>query len=102
VHCYCGHYWPIVLALDDDDDDDYDECGAIGGMNGRGNRTTGRKLAPMSLCLPQIPLNLSLAQTRVAAVESRRPTSCGLAVRVPGYRSRGLGSIPDATKFSEK
>jgi hypothetical protein len=27
---------------------------------------------------------------------------CGLVVRVPGYRSRGPGSILDATKFSEK
>jgi hypothetical protein len=27
---------------------------------------------------------------------------CRLVVRVPGYRSRGLGSIPDATRFSEK
>jgi hypothetical protein len=27
---------------------------------------------------------------------------CGLVVRVPGYRSRGLGSIPGATRFSEK
>jgi hypothetical protein len=27
---------------------------------------------------------------------------CGLAVRVPDYRSRGPGSIPGATKFSEK
>jgi hypothetical protein len=27
---------------------------------------------------------------------------CGLVARVPGYRSRGLGSIPGATKFSEK
>jgi hypothetical protein len=27
---------------------------------------------------------------------------CGLVVRVPGYRSRGPGSIPVATKFSEK
>jgi hypothetical protein len=27
---------------------------------------------------------------------------CGLVVRVPGYRSRCPGSIPDATKFSEK
>jgi hypothetical protein len=27
---------------------------------------------------------------------------CGLGVSVPGYRSRGLGSIPGATKFSEK
>jgi hypothetical protein len=27
---------------------------------------------------------------------------CGLVVRVPGYRSRGQGSIPGATRFSEK
>jgi hypothetical protein len=27
---------------------------------------------------------------------------CGLVVRDPGYRSRGLGSIPGATRFSEK
>jgi hypothetical protein len=27
---------------------------------------------------------------------------CGLVVRVPGYRSRGLGSIPGSTRFSEK
>jgi hypothetical protein len=27
---------------------------------------------------------------------------CGLVVRVPGYRSRGPGSIPDATTFSQK
>jgi hypothetical protein len=27
---------------------------------------------------------------------------CGLVVRVPGYRSRGLGSIPGANRFSEK
>jgi hypothetical protein len=27
---------------------------------------------------------------------------CGLAVRVPGYRSIGPGSIPGATRFSEK
>jgi hypothetical protein len=27
---------------------------------------------------------------------------CGLVVRVPGYRSRAPGSIPDATTFSEK
>jgi hypothetical protein len=28
--------------------------------------------------------------------------SCGLVVRVPGYRFRGLGSILGATRFSEK
>jgi hypothetical protein len=27
---------------------------------------------------------------------------CFLVVRVPGYRSRGPGSIPGATRFSEK
>jgi hypothetical protein len=27
---------------------------------------------------------------------------CGLVVRIPAYRSRGPGSIPDATTFSEK
>jgi hypothetical protein len=27
---------------------------------------------------------------------------CGLVVRVPGYRSRGPGSISDSTRFSEK
>jgi hypothetical protein len=27
---------------------------------------------------------------------------CGLMVRVPGYRSRGPGMIPGATRFSEK
>jgi hypothetical protein len=27
---------------------------------------------------------------------------CGLVVRVPGYRSRGPGSIAGATRFSEK
>jgi hypothetical protein len=27
---------------------------------------------------------------------------CDLVVRVPGYRSRGPGSIPSATRFSEK
>jgi hypothetical protein len=27
---------------------------------------------------------------------------CGLVIRVPGYRSRGQGSIPGATRFSEK
>jgi hypothetical protein len=29
-------------------------------------------------------------------------TVCGLVVRVPGYRSRGPGLIPGATRFSEK
>jgi hypothetical protein len=27
---------------------------------------------------------------------------CGIVIRVPGYRSKGPGSIPGATTFSEK
>jgi hypothetical protein len=33
---------------------------------------------------------------------NRSDRLCGLVVRVPGYRSRGPGSIPGATRFSEK
>jgi hypothetical protein len=32
----------------------------------------------------------------------RNERLCGLVVRVAGYRSRGPGSIPGATRFSEK
>jgi hypothetical protein len=27
---------------------------------------------------------------------------CGIGVRVPGYRTKGLGSIPGDTRFSDK
>jgi hypothetical protein len=27
---------------------------------------------------------------------------CGLVVRVPGYRSRGPGSVPGTARFTEK
>jgi hypothetical protein len=51
--------WPIVPALDNEDDDD-DECGAVGGMRiGRGNHSTRRKPAPVPLCPPQIPRDLT-------------------------------------------
>jgi hypothetical protein len=53
-----------------------DECGAIGGMRiGRGNQSTRKKPAAVSLCLPQIPLNL----TRAAAVGSQRLTAWDMA-----------------------
>jgi hypothetical protein len=63
--------WPIVPALDDDD-----ECGAVGGMRtGRETRSTRRKPAPVSLCPPQIPHDLTWDRTRAAAVGSRRLTA---------------------------
>jgi hypothetical protein len=56
-----------------DDDDDY---GAVGEMRiGRENRSTRRKPAPVSLCPPQIPHDLTWDRTRVAAVESQRLTA---------------------------
>jgi hypothetical protein len=46
---HCGRRWPIVPAPGDYDDRE------IGGMIGRGNRSTRRKPAPVLLCPPQNP-----------------------------------------------
>jgi hypothetical protein len=54
-------------------DDDY---GALGGMRiGRGNRSTRRKPAPVPLCPPQNPHDLTWDRTRAAAVGSQRLTA---------------------------
>jgi hypothetical protein len=46
---------------------DDDERGAVGGMSiGRGNRSTLRKLAPVPLCPPQIPRDLTWVRNRTA------------------------------------
>jgi hypothetical protein len=54
---------------------DDDECGAVGGMISKGNRSTRRKPAAGPLYLPQIPHELTLARTRTVAVGSRRLTA---------------------------
>jgi hypothetical protein len=59
---------PIVPALSDYDD------GKIGGMIGRGNRSTRRKPAPVPLCAPQTP-HAAWTRTRAAAVGSQRLTA---------------------------
>jgi hypothetical protein len=42
-----------------------DECGIVRGMTiGRGNRSTRRKPAPVPLCPPQIPHELTWDRTR--------------------------------------
>jgi hypothetical protein len=52
------------------------DCVAIVGMKiGRGNRSTRGKPAPVPLCRPQIPHDLSRAQTRAASVESQQLTA---------------------------
>jgi hypothetical protein len=52
---------------------DYD-YGEIGGMIGRGNRSTRRKPAPVPLCPPQT-LHAARTRTRGAAVRSQRLTA---------------------------
>jgi hypothetical protein len=68
-----------MVAGDDDDDDyyyDYDyyyyyECGAVGEMFDKGNRSTRRKIVPASFCAPQIPHNLTWARICFSAMGSR-------------------------------
>jgi hypothetical protein len=59
---------PIVPAPGDYDD------GEIGGMIGRGTRSTRRKPAPMPRCPPQTP-HAARTRTRAATVGSQRLTA---------------------------
>jgi hypothetical protein len=52
---------------------DYDN-GDIGGMIGRGNRSTRRKPAPVPLCPPQTPHDVP-TRTRAVAVGNQRLTA---------------------------
>jgi hypothetical protein len=62
--------WPIVPVPDD-----RRWVWIVGGMRiGRGNRSTRRKPAPVPLCPPQIPHDLTWDRTRAAAVGCRRLT----------------------------
>jgi hypothetical protein len=57
-----------------------DDCGEVGGMRtGRGNLSTQWKPAPVSLCPPQMPYDLTWARTRAAAVGSLRLTAWAIA-----------------------
>jgi hypothetical protein len=56
---------------------DYDN-GEIGGMIGRGNRSTRRKPAPVPLCPPQTP-HVARTRTRAAAVGSQRLSTLATA-----------------------
>jgi hypothetical protein len=65
---HCAHQWPTVPASGDYDD------GEIGGMIGRGNRSTQRKPGPMPPCPPQTP-HAARTRTAAATVESKRLTA---------------------------
>jgi hypothetical protein len=69
---HSGHQWPIVPAPRD-----YD-AGEIGGMIGRGNRSTRSTPAPVPLCPPQTP-HAARTRTRAAAVGSQRLTAWATA-----------------------
>jgi hypothetical protein len=52
------------------------DCGSIGGMKiDRGNWNTRTKPAPVPLCPPQIPYDLTQARTRAAVVGRQRLTA---------------------------
>jgi hypothetical protein len=77
VQYYGDHYWPAEattgrLMMDDD------ECGAVSGMLGRGNRSTRKKHAPVPLCPPKLPHDQTRAWTWAAAVGSRQLTAWAL------------------------
>jgi hypothetical protein len=73
--------------------DDVD-CGAIGGKrNGKGNRSTRRKPAPVPLCPPQIPHDVTQARNRTPAVGSRRLTAWAMARPVLSVSSRPACSV---------
>jgi hypothetical protein len=56
---------------------DYDD-GEIGGMIGRGNRSTRRKPAPVPLCSPQT-LHAARTRTRATALGNQRLTAWATA-----------------------
>jgi hypothetical protein len=70
---------PIVPAPGDYDD------GEIGGMIGRGNRSTRRKPSPVPPCAPQTP-HAARTRNRAAAVGSQRLTAWATAR--PAARSK--------------
>jgi hypothetical protein len=65
---HCGHLMAYCVSPGD-----YDN-GEIGGMIGRGNRSTRRKPAPVPLCPPQTP-HAARTRTRAVAVGSQRLTA---------------------------
>jgi hypothetical protein len=76
-----------TTGLTEPSPDDDDECGAVGGMrNGRGNRSTGRKPAPVPICTPHIPHNLR--PNTGPAVGIRRLTASAMArpTELPKFR----------------
>jgi hypothetical protein len=58
-------------------------------------------LPVLSVCLLHL-LKVRCLTRLTVTVELLKSTFCGLVLRVHGHRSGGPGSIPGATRFSEK
>jgi hypothetical protein len=56
----------------------------------------------MKQCKEESELRILINNRELVGVITDSDRLCGLVVKVHGYRSRGPGSIPGATKFSEK
>jgi hypothetical protein len=54
------------------------------------------------LCPVPLKVRLTVVAELWLMIVQINMTSCGLVARFPGYRSRGPGSIPSPTRFSEK
>jgi hypothetical protein len=79
------------------------DCEEIGGMKiDRGNRSTGRKPAPASLCPPQIPHDWTRVWTRAAAVGSQRLTAWAMARPRGSYYLHLEGHFYHVTKMTSR
>jgi hypothetical protein len=75
-----------------------DECGSVAEMLGKGNRSTRRKSAPLPLCPPQIPHDMTRARPLAASAGSRLLTAKAMgrphyAVNSVPILSKVLGSV---------
>jgi hypothetical protein len=83
---------PIVPAPGDYDD------GEIGGMIGRGNRSTRRKPAPVPLCPP----HAARTRTRAAAVGSQRLTAWATARPIYTLKDMSFRKADESLVCSDK
>jgi hypothetical protein len=65
-------------------------------------QNSGNAVVCLPLALLLFNLSRDIIGKVIVVVTGKMDCLCGPMVRIPGYRSRGLGSFPSATRFSEK
>jgi hypothetical protein len=101
---------PLSLVSTSEERSEGESSGSCLENQGYGRRgfaalTTLQILYPQKLVLTSPTSggrSVSIVRLLTKATEFSFDCLCGLVVRVPRYRSRGPGSIPVATGFSEK